>query len=423
MTNIFLSYSRKDVKAADRIQRYLEARGLTVFRDIEMGAGENWVKKTSEMLRSTRVVLVLWSRNSAASDNVSHEAMIAKELGKLVPAMIDDVQGMDLPMGLSVVQSADLRDWREPNSNGLERLAAAIEHQLKEPLKLGPKRKQKSPLPSALTGVATAVILGVAGYVFLTSQPPTAPPVKTASATPLSAPILTTDARDAADIDPPPAGDDLVADVTAVPGPHVTMLDLSTFPLSVQTAVNDARLAESAALAMAEQAGRAADEARAQQAAAKSGATGTAQRRMGANLVEGQIVDGRFNGHAVVTVEDGDFKGDSYLGQIANEMNQGLGVYEYSPANPKWVSVRYRGEWNKGTLNGLGVVEFRGGGTYAGYFRDGKMSGIGVYRDSEVVYEGGYEGGRKHGVGIRWTASAVDAGTWVDGKFAGRLIE
>jgi hypothetical protein len=102
-------------------------------------------------------------------------------------------------------------------------------------------------------------------------------------------------------------------------------------------------------------------------------------------------------------------------------VNQGLGVYEYSADNPKWVSIRYSGEWNKGTLNGLGVVEFRGGGTYAGYFRDGKMSGIGVYRDSEVVYEGGYEGGRKHGVGIRWTAGAPEAGTWVDGKFAGRL--
>jgi hypothetical protein len=54
---------------------------------------------------------VFWSVNSVGSDNVRHEATVAKQHGKLVPVMLDPLTAEQFPMGLYAVQGANLSAW------------------------------------------------------------------------------------------------------------------------------------------------------------------------------------------------------------------------------------------------------------------------------------------------------------------------
>lgn len=140
MVDVFLSYSSKDRAAAERVQQALKARGLDVFLDQETPAGMDWDTWIRAKLADCKVVLVLWSRTSVKSPNVRHEAIIARDANKLMPAMTDILEPEDFPMGLYMVQAANLHDWRDAGSKGMARLVADIETRL---------RGAPPPLPAA----------------------------------------------------------------------------------------------------------------------------------------------------------------------------------------------------------------------------------------------------------------------------------
>lgn len=112
MTDVFLSYSSKDRAAADRIQAALIAAGFDVFWDQEVPPGRDWNGWIGEQLGKARCVVVLWSKASVASRNVVHEATIAMERQALVPALVEDLEASDFPMGFYTTQGADLRGYR-----------------------------------------------------------------------------------------------------------------------------------------------------------------------------------------------------------------------------------------------------------------------------------------------------------------------
>src|SRR5262249_9340647 len=122
MADVFLSYSSKDRPAAEAIERALSARGIDVFWDQETPAGQDWDTWIRSKLSSARVAPVLWSRHSIGSDNVRHEALVARKANKLLPVVIDQLAPEDLPMGLYMVQSVIVHDWRAPNSQGVAKL-------------------------------------------------------------------------------------------------------------------------------------------------------------------------------------------------------------------------------------------------------------------------------------------------------------
>ena len=80
-----------------QLQSALIARGLDVFWDQAVPPGQDWDGWIRSKLSRARVVVVLWSKTSVASPNVRHEAMIARDAGKLVPVLIDDLQPTDFP--------------------------------------------------------------------------------------------------------------------------------------------------------------------------------------------------------------------------------------------------------------------------------------------------------------------------------------
>src|SRR5262245_52701826 len=130
MADVFLSYSSKDRPAAERVQQVLEGAGISVFWDQETPAGADWATWIREKLRGSKAAVVLWSKESIKSPNVRHEAIVARDAGKLVPVMIETLSPSDFPMGLYLVQGVQLQDWRNSNSGGFARLIAEVEARL-----------------------------------------------------------------------------------------------------------------------------------------------------------------------------------------------------------------------------------------------------------------------------------------------------
>lgn len=107
-TDVFVSYSRKDLNRVEPIVRELQKQGWSVFWDLEIPPGETWRSYIKKRLDESRCVLVVWSLSSINSDWVIAEADEAKKRGILVPVLLDAVER---PFGLNHIQAADLSDW------------------------------------------------------------------------------------------------------------------------------------------------------------------------------------------------------------------------------------------------------------------------------------------------------------------------
>ena len=78
--------------------------------------------------------MVVWSSNSILSDNVRHEALIAKQQNKLVPVLFDAIAADRFPMGLYAIQAADLSAWAgDLNDASWLRLLNQVESMLAPP--------------------------------------------------------------------------------------------------------------------------------------------------------------------------------------------------------------------------------------------------------------------------------------------------
>ena len=108
MADLFISYAREDEARVERLARALEERGLSVFWDRQIPAGQTWRSYIGHALSAASCVVVIWSPASIASNWVSEEADEGKRRGILVPVLFDLVEP---PIGFRSIQAADLSDW------------------------------------------------------------------------------------------------------------------------------------------------------------------------------------------------------------------------------------------------------------------------------------------------------------------------
>jgi hypothetical protein len=100
-----------------RLRDALGAAGYDVFWDQSTPPGKDWDSWIRDQLTGAKLVIALWTKSSVASPNVRHEAIIAREAGKLLPLMVDELQPTDFPMGLFMVQALMIgRTAREFNA-------------------------------------------------------------------------------------------------------------------------------------------------------------------------------------------------------------------------------------------------------------------------------------------------------------------
>ncbi len=141
MTDIFISYSSKDRKAARALVALLEARGWRTWWDKKIPPGQAFDRAISQALDAAKCIIVLWSRSSVTSDWVLEEAHEGMERRILLPARIDPVK---LPFGFKRLQTIDLSRWQgAPSSTGVKQLVAAAEA-LVEPA-VRPSKRAKPP--------------------------------------------------------------------------------------------------------------------------------------------------------------------------------------------------------------------------------------------------------------------------------------
>ncbi len=105
MSDVFLSYSRQDVSAAQLIAEALEREGFSVWKDNQIAAGDSYVNKIQRSLATAKAVVVLWSRASTASSWVMDEASYGRDCGILIPVALDNVE---LPLGFTQYQTVPL---------------------------------------------------------------------------------------------------------------------------------------------------------------------------------------------------------------------------------------------------------------------------------------------------------------------------
>ena len=97
MTQVFISYSRKDLEFVDLLANDLKTAGFDVWYDLSgLEAGSRWGSEIQKAIQASQFFLVTLSPNSIKSDWVEREFLFASEQGlKIIPLLY---QPCHLPM-------------------------------------------------------------------------------------------------------------------------------------------------------------------------------------------------------------------------------------------------------------------------------------------------------------------------------------
>ena len=106
MTQVFISYSRKDIKFARRLAGDLERAGFDVWWDVsDLKGGDDWVRFIPAAIEASQYFVVLLSPNSLQSEWVEKEYSYAiRHRKKIVPAMIKQCH---VPFALHTINYVD----------------------------------------------------------------------------------------------------------------------------------------------------------------------------------------------------------------------------------------------------------------------------------------------------------------------------
>ena len=180
MPDVFISYSSRDRPVAERVQAALTEAGYDVFWDQDTPAGMDWDSWIRERLHGSAVVIVLWTKASIESPNVRHEAIVAREAGKLLPVMVDALTPADFPMGLYMVQGLVMGRSARDFEASRERLVGEVRDRIgarRVDETLPAKRRSRERILLAAVAAVAAVLLVLAVPSLIATLDPGAPPV------------------------------------------------------------------------------------------------------------------------------------------------------------------------------------------------------------------------------------------------------
>eukprot|EP00118_Oscarella_pearsei_P006682 m.30642 g.30642 ORF g.30642 m.30642 type:complete len:564 (+) comp31372_c0_seq1:46-1737(+) len=108
---------------------------------------------------------------------------------------------------------------------------------------------------------------------------------------------------------------------------------------------------------------------------------------------------------------------NQYVGEKANGLRNGYGVYIYSNT-----FFRYEGEWKDGKKHGHGKLVMGDGSYYEGNFRDGEICchGFRLWASTGNQFEGQFEDGEMTGQGVmKYGDGGIYEGNWLENKHEG----
>ena len=131
MADIFISYSRSDKPLVAPIVAALEAKGWSIWWDMDLAPGEEFDDVTAAALESARSVIVVWTPTSVASRWVRGEARVGADRGVLMPVRFQDAK---LPIDVRAIHTTDLDDWGgDPESPPFRALHQSLVAMLGDP--------------------------------------------------------------------------------------------------------------------------------------------------------------------------------------------------------------------------------------------------------------------------------------------------
>jgi len=124
MPEVFISYKPECRAAAEHVTEILTKYGYDIWFDYALVKGHDFAFQIDQMIRSCKVLVVLWCQKSVGSRWVHEEVDLANELGILLPTKIEPCE---LPVGNRRLDCVDLTSWDgAPRSPALDDLLVEI---------------------------------------------------------------------------------------------------------------------------------------------------------------------------------------------------------------------------------------------------------------------------------------------------------
>lgn len=121
---IFVSYAREDQDWVERLAAALSRRGVTLWWDRRLLAGQSFEDLIAARLAAAPAVLVVWSAEAVKSHWVRDEAAEGRDRGRLVPLSRD---GARPPFGFRQLHTPDLSGWTgDADAPEIDELLAAL---------------------------------------------------------------------------------------------------------------------------------------------------------------------------------------------------------------------------------------------------------------------------------------------------------
>ncbi len=100
--DVFISYRRKDLALAEMFRTRLRALGVSTYIDLLIPTGERFRSRISTEIRSSKVVLFLWTPEAGHHPWVVREGLLARDHGNLFPVIIQDATPPSLLSGINL---------------------------------------------------------------------------------------------------------------------------------------------------------------------------------------------------------------------------------------------------------------------------------------------------------------------------------
>src|SRR5690348_4641003 len=142
MTDVFVSYKRGDAAKVRKLVAALRQVGLETWWDEDIPPSAPWEATIETELARAKSVIVCWSPDAVASDNVRSEARVAREDGRLIQILLKPCEP---PLFFGERQGLDLSKWRGNADD--PRIARLAETARK--LAAGERMEDATPLPRA----------------------------------------------------------------------------------------------------------------------------------------------------------------------------------------------------------------------------------------------------------------------------------
>jgi TIR domain len=159
--SIFISYKRENLQQVQRIVQGLRGAGLQVWWDQDIRPDDPWEQTIESELEKAKVVIVAWSQEAVASENVKAEARRARNQGKLIQTFVEPCEP---PLFFGERQGVDLYNWNgDANDHRFKTVleaARAILAGKKPPQGVGYAPKKRAPWATltAIFVLASAVL-------------------------------------------------------------------------------------------------------------------------------------------------------------------------------------------------------------------------------------------------------------------------